>query len=446
MKPKPLLCLALLLGSFFNSSAQPGPQFEVSLDAMVAKSQGIFRGSVSDYTITRDPEHGFKYTLCIHIVEVLKGHPQCPVELTVYEHDLHTNEFEQLADRHTPFLYFVNHSMPEPWVDVNEYWWRAILLDESHSCGLPAGLFNFLGSPNLFNFLVRRPVTLMDSTGLTNSADILASTRRIARQRFASTNTFWLGGGWFYLEVPVTPALEKRAQQLIRSNDWSSQQAGIEALGCFKSVKNIRLLKPLLNDSNSTDVSYNNRPWDNERIYHPRKAAYDVLTNWGINVSEPVWKEGLPWHYDPAVRHDLNVYLPTALSADPLGPAGDNIAIDSKEGYWTNVLVGSNMITGTKCEWFVYPDGQPKPSKPTHVHQDYWPTPPSEYFNKTRGDDLPVAGQKYLVEMNYTLFETDNPPVDRDQWGEFRMDIWRPQDGKHYRVLVEQTLKTTFGP
>jgi hypothetical protein len=288
----------------------------------------------------------------------------------------------------------------------------------------------------------------MGSTELTNPAEILAYTRKITRQPSHPPNTFWLNDGWVYLDVPVTPELENRALQLIRSNHWPSLEEGIKALGCFKSAKNIQLLKPLLNDSNYAEFLDPDRPWMSQRIHYPRKAAYDVLTNWGVNVSELVWKEDLPWHYDPTARQPLEVQIPFGLSADRIGPLGDNIGIGSgfQTDEWTNLVVGSNMITGARIEWFVYPDSQPKPSKPTDIQQYCQPRLPSDYFNRARGDSLPEAGKKYLVEMNYVLFETDNAPTNLDEWGQIRTDIWRPQDGKAYRVLVEKTLRTTFGP
>lgn len=438
MKPKLLLCLALFSISFFNSSAQPGPQYVESLDAMVVKAPLIVRGYFSADTRTFSSREGlFKYTLTVHVDEVLKGHPQNPVELTVDVYDSVTNEVQQWIGRQTPFLYFIN---------TNNFTLPPF----------PRQLVRLDGTLNRFSrFSIQPPITLMDSTKLTNSADILAYTRKIAKQRLNSTNTFWLGGGWYswrgsidYLEVPVTPALEQMGKQLVRSNDWQSREEGIKVLGCFKSAKNVQLLKPFLNDSNYVDST--SVVWLHWRIYYPRKAAYDVLTNWGINVPEPVWNEDLPWHYDPAVRHELKVPIHSALTAEysRWSSAGDDISAYGKEGYWTNVLVGSNMITGARCEWFVYPDGQPKPSKPIDVWQAYWPRLDLNSLSlyKKKADVFPVVGQKYIIEVNYTLFETDNAPTNRDNSGEIRTDIWRPQDGKNYRVLVEQILRTTFGP
>ena len=429
MKPKLLLCLALLFISFFNGGAQPGPQYVESLDAMVVKAPLLFRGYFSSDTRTvTDPKRSlFKYTLTVHVDEVLKGHPLNPVELTTDVYAYETNEIEQWVGRHTPLLFILNTNNFIPW--------QTICLDEAYRS-------------RFSNFSIKPPITLMDSTELTNSADILAYARKIAKQRLNSTNTFWLGEGLCYLDVPVNPTLEKTAKQLIRSKDWRSRDEGIRALGCFKSAENIQLLKPLLNDSNYEDAS--SVVWINQRIYYPRKSAYDVLTNWGINVPEPVWQEDLPWHYDPAVRHEFKVPIDSALTAEysRWSSAGDNISAYGKEGYWTNVLVGSNMITGAKCEWFVYPDGQPKPSKPIDVWQGYWPRLDLNSFSlyRKKADVFPVAGQKYIIEVNYTLFETDNAPTNRDNLGEFRTDIWRPQDGKNYRVLVDKTLRTTFVP
>jgi hypothetical protein len=111
---------------------------------------------------------------------------------------------------------------------------------------------------------------------------------------------------------------------------------------------------------------------------------------------------------------------------------------DKKET--TNVLAGSNMIAGVRYVWFVFPEGGPRPANPTRSDLEYSPSEgcrPMDFWSAR--DGMPVPGQKYNIEMDYTLFETDNPPpADYDP---LNTNDWRPQDGRNYRILLQRTLK-----
>jgi len=90
--------------------------------------------------------------------------------------------------------------------------------------------------------------------------------------------------------------------------------------------------------------------------------------------------------------------------------------------------------------WFVYPEGEPRPATASRLDLEYWPTPlNSVYFSQDRGG-FPVQGRKYNVEMDFTLFETDNPPPESEN---VPRNTWRPEDGKNYRVLLQRTLTQT---
>lgn len=442
MRAKFSLCLALILSLSVAgiSRAQPGIPYESSLEAMIAKSPFVFRGSISSYSrtiisapwtnfvrgVTTGPQEGqFIYTMLFQVDEVLKGSPRKTLELSI-PMDGSDKKVEQWADQHTELLCFTydpaadygaGKNAPKPLSSV-------IILGKA----VPAE------QTVLTAWAVRLPVRLMDSTEVSDPWNILAAARSFTKQNPTVTNTFWLPRGWYALEVPITPALEKMARQLIQSNDPS----GIEALGCFKSPKNIRLLKRFLNDTNFYDTTIQNCPWINKRIYRMRQAAYEVLNKWGVNVPKPVCEERLPWHYQPGTRQPLEVRIPTSLWSDSWSAGSDSRTVEV-----TNVLAGSNMITGLRVEWFLYRDGQPRPSKPFYVDQNYWPMMSSlAYFNRNRDGILP--GQKYVVEMNYTLFETDNPPVAANDPDEIDTVNWRPQDGKNYRVFLQRTLTQAF--
>src|SRR6516162_7774073 len=100
MKLKLNLCLALALSLLFGdiAPAQPGILYESSLEAMIAKSPLVFRGSISSYSrtvisapwtnfvsgVTTGPQDGqFTYILRFQVDEVLKGSPRKTMELSI---------------------------------------------------------------------------------------------------------------------------------------------------------------------------------------------------------------------------------------------------------------------------------------------------------------------------------------------------------------------------
>jgi hypothetical protein len=219
---------------------------------------------------------------------------------------------------------------------------------------------------------------------------------------------------------------------MVKSGNWD----GEKALQFFKSAANIKLLKPLLNDPEYEDWQTQNVPWKTTRTYHVRQAAYDVLQQWGVQVAKPVTNENLPWYFDPAVRQILQVEFPTQLyvrGTTNLLEVG--VEERGRSIKTTNVMTGSNMIVGVKFAWFVYPAGEDRPASASRLDFEYWPMATSDASFIPQRDGLPVPGRKYDVTMDFTLFETDNPPPE-----DLPLDAWRPQDGKNYRVLLERTL------
>lgn len=91
------------------------------------------------------------------------------------------------------------------------------------------------------------------------------------------------------LAVPIDARLEQWAIEAIRSK--SDVFSGFRALTSFKSDANIALVMPCLNDS-SFDASPNNGL--EIRQYRIRRAAYDLLREWGVAVGQPVLREEVP--------------------------------------------------------------------------------------------------------------------------------------------------------
>ena len=95
-------------------------------------------------------------------------------------------------------------------------------------------------------------------------------------------------------------------------------------------------------------------------------------------------------------------------------------------------MVGTNMVTGVESEFYVYPEGEPRPANggsglggtDFNLGTIFW---------HTKLDGIPLPGRKYVVESELAVFETDIPG----------QHMWSPQGSKNYKVLWQRTLKQT---
>jgi hypothetical protein len=95
------------------------------------------------------------------------------------------------------------------------------------------------------------------------------------------------------------------------------------------------------------------------------------------------------------------------------------------------ISVGSKMETGIECELYVYPVEGTRPSEAG----SYGMCSGTEFnlgtsfINRSLGG-IPKRGEKYIVEMELAIFETDIPS----------QHMWMPHS-QNYRVLWRRTLK-----
>ena len=98
----------------------------------------------------------------------------------------------------------------------------------------------------------------------------------------------------------------------------------------------------------------------------------------------------------------------------------------------TNLIVGSNMVTGVENTFYVYPEGEPRPPNGGYgLGGTDFNLGTSFLYTKENG--IPSPGKKYIVEMGLKVFETDIPPQHE----------WQPQGSKNYKVLWQRTLRQT---
>jgi hypothetical protein len=92
------------------------------------------------------------------------------------------------------------------------------------------------------------------------------------------------------LYVPVNDRLEQLALDWVRSKEDWLRQAGVRALGPFKSEANAAVLRGMMDDPAWWVEEKDNLK---ERVYYIREAAYKTLREWELPVTRPVLREPL---------------------------------------------------------------------------------------------------------------------------------------------------------
>ncbi|MBI3852364.1 MAG: hypothetical protein HY298_19075 [Verrucomicrobia bacterium] len=134
---------------------------------------------------------------------------------------------------------------------------------------------------------------------------------------------------------------------------------------------------------------------------------------------------------NPSIRQAVSVRVPTKTkvqrTTDSLSVEIDRSSLES-----TNLMVGTNMVTGVESKWYVYPQGEPRLANGIYglggtdfnLGTSFW---------HTKQGGIPLPGKQYIIEVDLIVFETDIPS----------QHMWQPQSSKNYKVLWQRTLKQT---
>jgi hypothetical protein len=133
---------------------------------------------------------------------------------------------------------------------------------------------------------------------------------------------------------------------------------------------------------------------------------------------------------DPTILHQISIRVPTKLKIERTTDTL-SVAIDKNSFESTNLMVGTNMVTGFRAECYVFPIGESRPTNRSRMVQggvlDF------NSFTcvcQPKLDGIPLAGKKYIVEIDLAIFETDIPS----------QHMWMPES-KKYKVIWQRTLK-----
>ena len=136
---------------------------------------------------------------------------------------------------------------------------------------------------------------------------------------------------------------------------------------------------------------------------------------------------------NPSIRLPLLVHVPTKLKIERTTDMLSVKIHNQSSLETTNLMVGTNMVTGVQSELYIYPVGEPRYAKWLNSGLGGTDFNSGTSFWHTKQEGIPLPGKRYVVEMDLIVFETDIPPQHH----------WSPQGSKNYKVLWQRTLKQT---
>ncbi len=277
-----LVCTMVGLLIISPIHAQPLMPTIESLEATIVNSDHVHIARVIDFERTVDERAGSDYYLIVQVEETLKDspfrdEPYTKLSVPVYDSESQLKCWKEKTCR----VLIASESYPSR---------RTKVIDLSNQeLQVMTAEMKILHDPDDVVATVRAAVHRLPA----NIKRV--HTARVIVPRPIVVNTDWDSGyrtgGVAFLTVPVDQHLEKRARELLSSDDACQRAEAAKHLFYFKSEKNLQLLKPLLKDPHFHIVHENDRTVPDERFYSVRQAAFRTLREWGVNVEPPLLRE-----------------------------------------------------------------------------------------------------------------------------------------------------------
>lgn len=312
----PLSVVGCLVGL---ASAQTG-HATWTIEARVGRAQTVFSGTIVDVADHHEIEDdGTSWILfTVKVDETIKGTVGKTVRLAEMAMGRDNEPYGGIYRAHAPFLWFISYPGEKP---LNQ---RRIIADSRKQKASPNLAISWdtvrLGTKTkeeevFFDNTLDYPLCNSEIVVLKTGDEILNAAKKFAKlypgkiepyklPEPGSPGRFQASGTWTSLFYPSCKVLEDLARNMVKhpetgfpgwtdapfsrmfSRQTNVRSEGIRALGLFKTQSNIALIKTFLNDPTILK--------DNDiRFYSVRQAAYEVLTNWGIDVPKPelIYKE-----------------------------------------------------------------------------------------------------------------------------------------------------------
>lgn len=281
-------CLAIGILLLTAQSTLAAPILVETLDWVIADADLVVRGTLADFDRVRDKEELIWSTATIKVAETYKGEKKDEVKMiAAHKSRFASDKLSDLAKEKKEVLLCL--------VKSERYKSRgADYATQPWALRTPAGeidhtVVDLSGEAGTF-------VIVMDGRVLARKEDILKAATaagketktptqgRVRAPASAEVVRKLADGGPAWLLAPIDARLEETAKEWLKAKELDFRLEGAKTVKLFKSEGNIALLKGLLEDPQSkTDGK--------TKSYPIRKAAYDVLKEWGVEVKQPLIEE-----------------------------------------------------------------------------------------------------------------------------------------------------------
>jgi hypothetical protein len=259
-----------------------------TLDWVIADADLVVRGTLTDFDRVRDKNELIWSTATIKVADTYKGEKKDEIKMiAAHKSRFASDKLSDLAKEKKEVLLCLVKSerykaksadyVGQPW---------ALRISEGE---IDHAAVELSGDSGAF-------VIVMDARVLARKDDILKAAAaagkgaktptqgRVRAPASAEVVRKLSDGGPAWLLAPIDGRLEETAKDWLKTKELDFRLEGAKTLKLFKSDGNIALLKGLLEDPQSkTDGK--------TKSYPIRKAAYEVLQEWKVEVKQPVIEE-----------------------------------------------------------------------------------------------------------------------------------------------------------
>jgi hypothetical protein len=298
-----------------STGARAEPIVAESLETILAASDRVVVGKVSNIEDVLDSQHKQYQVLTVEISKTIKGSTEKTVSFVMpaYIERLYATQWREEG---IPIIFCLkaNNGKRVPFSGDRFKW--VIRDDGNGSCTIllgksknywtgckPAFTCNFdvLTEPRALLEFVESTVKVQRNEPITHYYSVAVPGGSAAAEQLANP---W-SRNW--LIVPVDKKLEALGLTRCASKSPIYREEGAKIVGHFKSDKNIKILKTLLEDSSTSDCTLHQTVPGKEalqlvyrkKVYSVRKAAFESLQMLGVNVDRPVLEELLESRDEP---------------------------------------------------------------------------------------------------------------------------------------------------
>ncbi|MBL8794634.1 MAG: hypothetical protein JNM56_12075 [Planctomycetia bacterium] len=281
------LCLAL--GLLLSAAAvQSAPILVETLDWAIADADLVVRGTLADFDRVRDKNELIWSTATVKVADTYKGGKQDEVKIiAAHKSRFASDKLSELAKEKKEVLLCLVKSerykargadyTTQPWaLRVSEGEIDHAAVDLSGDSGAFAIVLD--------GRVLARKDDILKAAAAAGKEAKTPTQGRVRAPSSAEVVKKLSDGGPAWLLTPLDGRLEEAAKDWLKSKELDFRLEGAKTLRHFKSDANTELLKGLLTDAQSQSDG-------KTKTFPVRKAAYDVLKEWKVEVQPPVLEE-----------------------------------------------------------------------------------------------------------------------------------------------------------